>query len=242
MDWQDGIEVVKPYVVKITTPRGSGTGFYFSDAGQPGICAIATAGHVIDFEHYWRQPVSITHFESGKSTFLEAAKRAVFIKTEEDTAAVVCAKADLPFPEKLLRLTPKDQNLKLGNEIGWLGFPALSSQNLCFFSGRTSCWVQATRAYLVDGVAIHGVSGGPAFHLDPDDDLTIVGIVSAYMPNRATGESLPGLCVIRDVTLLQGLVEQFKSMKEAKEKEAETPVAPPPPAPQDSTRESGRGA
>jgi hypothetical protein len=59
----------------------------------------------------------------------------------------------------------------------------------------------------------------------------VIGVVSAYIANRATGEALPGLCVIRDVKQLQDLLKRFKSMDEAKEKEKETPppASPPPP-------------
>jgi hypothetical protein len=43
--------------------------------------------------------------------------------------------------------------------------------------------------YLVDGVAINGVSGGPVF----DDRCHLAGLVSAYLPNRvAPNTTLPG--------------------------------------------------
>ena len=66
------------------------------------------------------------------------------------------------------------------------------------------------------------VSGGPTFHIR-QDNVRVIGVVSAYMANRATGEALPGLCVVRDVSHLQQITGHFKSIDEAKEKE--TPPA-----------------
>jgi hypothetical protein len=52
-----------------------------------------------------------------------------------------------------------------------------------------------------------------------------MGVVSAYIANRATGEALPGLCVVRDVTQFQADVKRFKTVDEAKQEEQ--PIAPP---------------
>jgi hypothetical protein len=112
----------------------------------------------------------------------------------------------------------------VANEIGWVGFPALSPTDLCFFSGRISAYIEAQRAYLVDGVAINGVSGGPAFWPAEKDAPHVIGVVSAYAPNRAQGETLPGLSIIRDVQQLQSLVKKFRTMDEAKE-QATSPTA-----------------
>ena len=78
------------------------------------------------------------------------------------------------FPEFALPLAPKDMFLRVGNDIGWLGFPAVEATRVCFFGGRVSAWNPNAKAYLVDGVAINGVSGGPAFHL-ANPQPTIMG-------------------------------------------------------------------
>ena len=137
-----------------------------------------------------------------------------------------------PFPADPLALIPKDMFPKVGNKIGWLGFPAIPTANLCFFSGRVSAWVQSLSAYLVDGVAINGVSGGPAFHVVEFDPgaVFITGVLSAYVPNRATGEVLPGLSVVRGVSQFHELAPSFASLDEARE--SEPPADPPPPAPE----------
>ncbi len=79
----------------------------------------------------------------------------------------------------------------------------------------------------MDGVAINGVSGGTAFTFF-GDTLEVMGIVSAYIPNRATGQVLPGVAVVRDATQFHTVGERFRSIDEAKEQE-KNPTEPPPP-------------
>jgi hypothetical protein len=117
--------------------------------------------------------------------------------------------------------------VRVGVEIGWLGFPAIPEASLCFFTGIVSALVESQNAYLVDGVAINGVSGGPAFHLfdSETDPVYVMGVVSAYVPNRATGEVLPGLSVVRHVQQFHELAPTFASIDQARK--AESPAEPP---------------
>ena len=128
----------------------------------------------------------------------------------------------------LLELAPEGKSLKIGTEIGWLGFPAVAPAELCFFSGRVSAVRNSGREYLVDGVAINGVSGGPAFW-NGGDSVTLIGVMSAYIANRATGETLPGLTVIQNVHQFHEVSKLFKNVDDAKqqEKQPEQPPAPP---------------
>jgi hypothetical protein len=217
---------------EISTPRGSGSGFLISNGKQNAICGIATAAHVIDHAHYWEEPIRIDHVTSGKSIVVRRNERAVMLDPERDTAALLFLRAELPLPPDPLQLAPKDKFLKVGSEIGWLGFPAIPAANLCFFVGTVSAWLQQQRAYLVDGVAINGVSGGPALHaadIDGKPFVAIMGVVSAYMPNRATGEVLPGLSVVRDVSQFHELAPTFASLDQARA--AESRAEPPAPGP-----------
>jgi hypothetical protein len=116
--------------------------------------------------------------------------------------------------------------IKVGVEIGWLGFPAIPRSGLSFFSGRVSSYNVDDSTYFVDGVAINGVSGGPPFQRKTDAPPVLIGVVSAYIPNRATGTVLPGVAVVQDVSYLHELSAQFRSIDEAKE--SETPPTPPP--------------
>lgn len=239
IDWHQVVEALTPYVVRIWTPQGSGTGFVVSNSNATTLCAIATADHVVSHAHYWEEPIRIEHQSSGKTVLLRSAERAITSVPASDTASIVFERAELELPLEALSLGPKDKYFRPGVEIGWLGYPAIPRASLCFFSGRISAWVSAERAYLVDGVAINGVSGGPAFIID---GATVIGVVSAYIPNRATGEPLPGLAVVRDVAEFHDLAQSFKSLDEAKAGETQ-PTEPPPPAPEtESPIKTGRGS
>jgi len=224
LEWHAAVDIIAPYIVRIATPRGTGTGFLVSHGKTNTIVGVATAAHVIDHSHYWEEPIRIDHAHSGESLLVRHTQRAVFLDPKRDTAAILFEKGRLPFPIETLGLAPHKMYLKTGNEIGWLGFPTISSE-LCFFGGRISAWLQDERAYLVDGVAINGVSGGPAFFL-AGNSVLVMGVVSAYMPNRATGETLPGLGVIRDVSQFHELAPTFASLEAAKSEETPPTAVP----------------
>lgn len=232
LEWQDAIERIKPHVVKIETPQGWGTGFLLSYSKIGNLCAVATAAHVISKAYNWEQPIKVTHYESGQAVMLRQADRAIFLDEDKDTAAIVFIKRDIPFPEETLPLRPEGRILKIGNEIGWIGFPVIAPRNLCFFSGRASSWMEKENAYLVDGVAINGVSGGPSFFIGRKQ-MSVMGVVSAYVANRATGETLPGLCVVADVAQLLEIVKRLNSLEQAKEEEeVPSPSTSPSPSPE----------
>lgn len=222
--WYKAADIIRPHVVRISTPRGAGTGFLLVHGKRKSLSAIATAAHVIDQAHYWEEPIRIQHAESGKSALIHTDNRALFLH-EDDTAAIVVLKDLLPLPDTSLPLIAKGFNLKLGIEIAWVGFPAITGADLCFFGGRVSAWLKSQSAYLVDGVAISGVSGGPAFYIPEktENQIIIMGVVSAYAPNRVTGEALPGLSVVRGVSELYGVIEKLDTFGQAKEQE--TPPA-----------------
>jgi len=225
LDWYQAVELLDEHIFKISTPSGFGTGFLLSIGETSELCSVATAAHVVRHAHQWEEPMRVEHYASGERVLLHEPERAVFVDDRLDTAAVCFSKRVLPVPEEPLRLGPEDTHLKVGNEVGWIGFPAMTPETPCFFAGRISAYLSEQNSYLVDGVAINGVSGGPAITIDPDG-ITVMGIVSAYIPNRATGEPLPGLCLLSDVTHLQSTLKFLKSLGQAKEEE-ETPGALP---------------
>ena len=132
--WCSAVDNIKPHVVRISTPRGSGTGFLLTRGQRQGLCAVATAAHVIAHAHHWEEPIRIEHLESGKSTLIREADRAILLH-DDDTAAIVLGKDKLPLPDSPLPLIEKEQFLRVGNNIGWLGFPAIPGADLCFFGG-----------------------------------------------------------------------------------------------------------
>src|SRR2546425_1681068 len=212
-----------PYIVRVSTPRGRGTGFLVSRSSLSPLCAIATAAHVVDDAEHWEQPIRIQHYDSGKSLLLHREERVIFLDHENDTAAIVFNGNNLPLPPDALNLSTEGKIKKVGVELGWLGFPAVSSQPLCFFSGRINAHLKGDWPYLVDGVAINGVSGGPAFTCT-GTLVEVVGVVAAYLANRATGEALPGLSVVQDVHPFQQVAQHFRTMDEVCKKKQEDTV------------------
>lgn len=220
IEWHEAISKVTPFIVRIATPQTSGSGFLVAHSEDAAICGIATAAHVVNHAHDWDEPIKIEHYQSRQSIVVKPDRRFVFIDQQLDTAAILFNKETLPLPQNPPKLMEDGKVLKTGVEVGWLGFPGMFPQNLCYFSGRVSSFLHAESAYLVDGVSIHGVSGGPAFWL-AYDDTEFVGVVSSYVANRATGETLPGLAVVRDVVHLQNFVKRLRSLDDAR-KQAET--------------------
>ena len=223
LEWHDAVKQVRPFIFRITTPVGSGTGFLVSHSESGGICSVATAAHVVSHANDWGQWIKLEYFSTKQSLIpdlkqsimLRPDNRAILIDQNRDTAAIVFNVGTLDLPKDPPELIEEGKFIKVGVEVGWMGFPALSPNNLCFFSGRISCNLESESAYLIDGVAINGVSGGPTIWL-LYDHVRYIGVVSAYIPNRATGESLPGLAVVRDVAQFQELIKHFKSVDEAR--------------------------
>jgi hypothetical protein len=218
--WQEAVEAIKPYVVRISTPDHSGTGFLFAYAAAGGICGFATAAHALAQAFYWEQPVRVEHFATGTERLLRPVDRSIVLDESTDTGAIVFVRDDFPLPQVPLPTTPETMNYRVGVEIGWVGFPGVQLDQLCFFSGRISAWHEQKQAYLVDGVAISGVSGGPAFHVGADGKPILLGVVSAYLPNKAAGAALPGLSVVQHIGHLEKWVEGLKSLEQGYKKKS----------------------
>jgi hypothetical protein len=180
-DWHHAVDSLGSRVVRIATPVGTGSGFILSWQSKTGLCAVATAAHVIDHASYWEQPIRLDQIQTGKTCLLRQEHRAIFSDPKRDTAVIVLESNQLDVPSGELEFIPDGKHLKVGNEVGWLGFPSITP-SLCFFSGRISAYRQEEQAYLIDGVAINGVSGGVVFFLG-DEEPVVVGVVSAYVPN-----------------------------------------------------------
>jgi len=231
IELHEAIAQIEPHIFRIFTQDGSGTGFLVSKSSTTNMCAIATAGHVVSQAHHWEQPIRIRHFFSGKTVLFRPGDRAINLNPELDTASIVFSNSEFDLPEDDLPLIKEGFYIKAGVEIGWLGFPAIPSAELCFFSGRISTFEANGLTYLVDGVAINGVSGGPVFR-PVVDSAEVVGLVSAYIPNRATGDILPGLSVVLSVNEYHDLANRFRSADEAKEQETPVDEADPPRSPE----------
>lgn len=220
MNWDDVVKKAADYVVKIDTPSGSGTGFLLGYNQRKSFCMIATALHVVEESDNWQLPIRV--FSHGfTSTMLLKESDRVVLKDEENDSAVIICDPKLDLPESVIPLRPTNKRLDIGAEIGWLGYPGIDPRTLCFFSGNVSAAPLDRRIYLVDGVAINGVSGGPVLFSSGTDGVEFVGVVSAYRANRLTGDTLPGLLIAQDVSHLHDTLKFVKSRDEAAEKKSE---------------------
>lgn len=221
MKWYAAYEKVLPYSVKLDSETGFGTGFLFAYNKNKEIAAIATAAHVIDDVDEWLKPLRITHYQSKKKILLTSKDRAIWINRKQDTATIIVDASALPFPATTLPLLKPDKYTKIGVGVGWAGFPVIASESFCFFSGPISFFLEKEAAYLIDGVAINGVSGGPVFRIPPNADsehiVQLIGIVSAYRANRRATDTLPGLLVAQDITAVHEHLQKINNMDEAKE-------------------------
>ena len=207
MTWQECVDIVKPHVVRLTTPTGHGTGFLVHRRGD--WVAVATAGHVVAHAHEWGLPIKV-HWGHLDPVTVQGAGRVLLVHPERDSAVFAWSfdESVAPaLPPAPLPILGDKSFVRTGVAIGWLGYPHLveGGTRCCFFSGSVSDFID--NRYFVDGVAIHGVSGGPAFCPDKDGNITIVGSISEYRPNRLGNESLPGMLVADDISASTLLTE-----------------------------------
>ena len=221
MNWEQVVQKITPYIFKIETPAGHGTGFLCLHNENKTFYGVATALHVIEYANKWNQPIRLTHHSSNKDLFLKESDYVIFSDYKTDSAVIFFQKPAFNLPAELIELIPIDTPLSIGNEVSWLGFPAIEPYTLCFFSGNISAWQDFRKAYLIDGVAINGVSGGPVTFLHNTDGVKIVGIVSAYRANMASGGTLPGLLYAQDVSHFHGVIHRIRSIDDANKKKKE---------------------
>ena len=220
MNWLSCVEAVRPYIVSIETPELSGTGFLFTYNKSKTVAGFATAAHIVDHADDWKQPIKLIHFDTKKELFVTDEERVIFLDRSRDSASIMLfSDFDIGLPQDTLPLIDPKKFLRIGVEVGWLGFPSIASSNLCFFSGRISARLDDYDSYLIDGVAINGVSGGPVFYI-PSTGSTpkIIGTVTGYMPNRIHGDTLPGLLRVQDVTSFHEISETIRNIDEARKK------------------------
>lgn len=221
--WHEALADVKPFIFKIATPDGYGTGFQIVYPTHAHLCAVATAYHVIDHADEWEESIKITHHVSNKSLVLKKEDRVIIPYPANDLAFIFFDKSLLPVMEKREpKLMDPEKILKDGVEIAWCGFPSIApTAQLCFFAGHISSCISKEDYYLVDGVAINGVSGGPAFYSTNEGDVKICGLVSEYKLNRIYGEARPGLVKVCSVEPFQEMLKNLHTKEAAEEKAKE---------------------
>ena len=135
-EWHLMVKAIGPHVVKISTPRGHGTGFLVAHAPKAGLVGLATANHVVDHEDWWGEPLRVHHPASGESVFLGTSDRVIYRNSKNDTAVLIMGASQLKLPQKPMDLIPETFHVMTGVEVGWIGFPGIAPEDMCFFSGR----------------------------------------------------------------------------------------------------------
>ena len=98
MAWHVSYEKIEPYLVRIDTEDGFGTGFLFAYNSDHSIAAIATAAHVVEQADLWQKPLNIRHHQKGATAFLKFNDRVILVDNDRDAATVLLRANELPFP------------------------------------------------------------------------------------------------------------------------------------------------
>ena len=202
--WQDVIPRLEPLVFRVHAGNSVGTAFVIgvstADGGRQTM--LATALHVVQDVLGNDLPLDLVRRDGVLISTLTAGSVHVYPvgPPECDTALIQVPTRDPLVSQDALLPMPFETMLPRGADLGWLGFPGLAFPELCFFRGVVSGYQERPPIYLVDGVAINGVSGGPAF----DPTGLVVGLISAYVPNQiALGTTLPGLMIVTPLNLVR---------------------------------------
>lgn len=203
--WPELVPKLEPLVYQVRAGDSLGTAFVISvtggrDGGRHTM--LVTAWHVVQDVVQDDEPLDLVRADGTLISTLTSGPIAIYPvgPPECDTALMlVPTREPLVSPDVLLPM-PLETMLPRGADLGWLGFPGLVYPELCFFRGVVSGYQEMPPIYLVDGVAINGVSGGPAF----DRTGLLVGLVSAYVPNQIDhGTTLPGLMIVTPLNLVR---------------------------------------
>src|SRR5258708_7769019 len=104
MDWNRVVDRISPYIVKIETPDGSGTGFLCVYNEDKKYCGIATALHVVRNAEDWQQPIRIHNHAFNDSVFLRESDRVIFTDWKADSAVIFFPTGNLVMPEEIINL------------------------------------------------------------------------------------------------------------------------------------------
>jgi hypothetical protein len=198
MDWRDACDIVRKNIVKLSiSDPANPTSFFFGTGwisyveGQK--IKIVTAYHVIEKFYQQKMPRLDLFFEKTKSILsLSLSQTNFFVDLKRDLAVI-----EINTTEQFKILPYATQNTwRAGKEAGWLGYPEIYPTELAFFHGYISINDKIYNRYFIDGVSIQGLSGGPVFVYDDNQNIEVIGIITHYLANiNHVGLSLPGLII-----------------------------------------------
>ena len=235
MEWHQAIKQMMKNLVKVST-RGDGHGsgvLVPPPTNAPGNCCVLTAFHVIDNAEKTGATIDL-FFEDSKSVVeLPSLRRVIYPCKERDQALIIFNSSRKHGEVGCYHLPENPGHYHRGIEFGWLGWPRIAPNTVCFFRGVVSAYLEKDDVYLVDGASIHGNSGGPVFCCRSDQTICLAGIVTGYTPNQvsvdngAAKQALPGLSVFRTINPLIDLYESENKRKQQKLPAVSAPVKPP---------------
>src|SRR5271154_6666164 len=82
MDWNEIVKKITPYIVKIETPAGHGTGFLCLYNEERNSLGVATACHVVEYADQWQQPIRMTQPSTQSFAFLQEGERIIVFQCE----------------------------------------------------------------------------------------------------------------------------------------------------------------
>jgi len=211
LSWDEIVDKTSKIVFRLYSGKSAGTGFLVGLATDlktnDKYATIATAWHVLsglpstkdDLKIVTDKKVVVANSESDFVGFYPLGE------SKYDTGLILLRFRNNIFEHTdLAPLFPADMMLAKGAPAGWLGYPGITEPELCFFQGHVSGYLHDPPTYLIDGVAINGVSGGPVF----DELGNIFGIVSAYIPNIINATlTLPGLMSVVPINAIRYWME-----------------------------------
>jgi hypothetical protein len=211
------VGIVRPFVFRVEAGDLAGTAFLIAlgkakYGGKPDSMMFATARHVTMPEGRVPPNLSLADHD-GSVSFASGTHRCYAYSLGPPQFDIGLIVVDAEPPRSLLAippLLPHNRKVKQGADLGWLGYPGIAGSKLSFFAGVLSSYLDQPPGYLVDGVAINGVSGGPAFTREG----AIVGIVSSYLPNWIDKTTaLPGLVTLVSVGAIDYWMDLFLSQE-----------------------------
>jgi hypothetical protein len=203
-DWTTVIPKIEPLCFQVHAGDSLGTAFAIGishgDGGRHTM--MATALHVVEGVLGNGKPIELISSDGSVISKQATGPLRIFPvgNPESDSALIeVPTKEPLLTQEQLCGM-PLETMLVRGTAVGWLGYPGFVFPELCFFRGVISGYQHEPPVYLIDGVAVNGVSGGPAF----EKTGLLVGLVSAYLPNQIdASRTLPGLMILTPLNLIR---------------------------------------
>lgn len=135
-EWADAVEALMPFMFRIETPSGQGSGFFLTHAAG-GMIGIATALHVDAESFEWNGPIRVRHYKTGIANVFGPDQREIKAFPENDLAFIRLSAKGFSLPQGPLGMVSGNNTVRQGTQIAWLDSPQ-SPRMICVSSPVTS--------------------------------------------------------------------------------------------------------